>query len=202
MSTFVIHRMFSPQSYDDQALLSLLKESDEAALTHIYDRYWKPLYLSAFSIIRETGPCEDIVQDVLFQLWLRRGDVTIGVLRPYLFTAVRYKVLSYIRSASQRKIFVEAGELEHLAGIEDPEGRLNERDVDRLLHQGIAALPERCKEVFLLSRKEHLSNKEIAVQMGISIKTVEAQMTIAIRQLRLNIGEVLFSLFILLSMVR
>jgi RNA polymerase sigma-70 factor (family 1) len=194
--------MFSPQSYDDQALLSMLKASDDTALTYIYDRYWKQLYLSAFSIIREAGPCEDIVQDVLFRLWLRRADVSIAALRPYLFTAVRYQVFSYIRSANRRKVFVEPGELERLAGMEDLEGRLNERDVDHLLHLGIAALPERCKEVFLLSRKEHLSNKEIAVQMGISIKTVEAQMTIALKQLRMNMGEVLFSLFILLSLFR
>ena len=178
--------MSSHLSYDDQALLSLLKAGDHTALAQIYERYWKPLYLSAFGIIREGPPCEDIVQDVLLQLWLRRAEVTIVALRPYLFTAVRYKVLSYIRSAGHRKVFVEPGELERLAGIEDPEGQLNARDLDGLLHEGIAALPGRCRQVFLLSRKEHLSNKEIAAQMGISVKTVEAQMTIALKQLRMN----------------
>jgi RNA polymerase sigma-70 factor (family 1) len=190
------------QLYDDQELLSMLKADDDAALKEIYDLYWKGLYLSAFSIIRDAGPCEDIVQDVLLQLWLRRATVTITALKPYLFTAVRYKVLSYIRSANHRKVFIEPGEWDNLAGMEEGKDRLHEWDINYLLDQGIAALPERCKEVFLLSRKEHLTNKEIAAKMGISIKTVEAQITIALRQLRTNMGEVLFGLCLLLSWVK
>jgi RNA polymerase sigma-70 factor (family 1) len=191
--------MLTSKSYDDQELLSMLKANDEIALKRIYDKYWKRLYLFAFSIIRDASPCEDIVQDVLLQLWLRKDVVTIVTLKSYLFTAVRYKVLSFIKSANQRKVFIEPGELERLAGIDELKDRLNEYDINHFLEIGISALPERCKEVFVLSRKEYLSNKEIASRMGISVKTVEAQMTIALKQLKINMGEFLVTAFIVLS---
>jgi len=191
--------MLTNKSYDDQELLSMLKANDEIALKRIYDKYWKRLYLFAFSIIRDASPCEDIVQDVLLQLWLRKDVVTIVTLKSYLFTAVRYKVLSFIKSANQRKVFIEPGELERLAGMDELKDRLNEYDINHFLEIGISTLPERCKEVFVLSRKEYLSNKEIASRMGISVKTVEAQMTIALKQLKINMGEFLVVAFIVLS---
>jgi len=190
------------QSYEDHELLYLLKANNELGLKYIYDKYWKRLYISAFSIIREAEPCEDIVQDVLLQLWLKKDEVIIYSLKSYLFTAVRYKVLSFIRSASQRKVFISTGELEQLAGIEELKDRLNERDINGMLDNGIASLPQRCKEVFTLSRKEYLSNREIAERMGISIKTVEAQMTIALRQLKINMSEFLFGLIVILYLIK
>jgi RNA polymerase sigma-70 factor (ECF subfamily) len=155
------------------------------------------LYLAAFSIIKDADACKDIVQDVLLQLWIKKDDVEIITLKPYLFTAVRYKVLTFIKSASNRKVFIEEGELERLIGFDLMKDRLNEDDIEKLLAQGVALLPNRCQQVFLLSRKEYLSNKEIAEIMGISVKTVEAQMTIALRQLRIIMGDYLFLIFVL-----
>jgi len=194
--------MFEPGSYEDHELLLMLKASNELGLKCIYDKYWKRLYLSAFNIIREVGPCEDIVQEVLLQLWLKRGDAEIYSLKSYLFSAVRYKVLSFIRSASHRKIFIYPGELEQLAGMEELKDRLNERDIADILDTGIASLPERCKEVFTLSRKKFLTNKEIAGRMGISIKTVEAQMTIALRQLKKSMSDFLLVLIIISLLIK
>lgn len=178
--------------FDDDELITLLESDDKLALDFIYLHYWEELYLTAFSIIRDSDPCKDIVQDVLLQLWLRRNDVRINSLKSYLHTAVRYKVLTYIKSASNRKVFVEPEELEMLAGADVLNDQLHQKDIEKLLEEGIALLPARCKEVFVLSRFEHLSHKEVAERMGISVKTVEAQMTLALRQLRIVLGEVLF----------
>lgn len=184
--------MFPPTILMDEELLSLLESDNESGLKLIYDKYWEQLYLAAFSVLRDADPCKDIVQDVLLQLWLRRGEVKIDSLKSYLFTAVRYKVLSYIKSANNRKVFIEPDELEKLAGFNLMKDRLNEQDVEKLLEQGLALLPQRCQEIFLLSRNEHLSNKEIANKLGISVKTVETQMSIALKRLRIVMGEVLF----------
>lgn len=194
--------MFEPESYEDHELLLMLKSNNEFGIKCIYDKYWKRLYLSAFSIVREAGPCEDIVQDVLLQLWLKRGEVEIYSLKSYLYSAVRYKVLSYIRSADHRKVFIYPGELEQLAGIEELKDRLNERDITGMLDNGVALLPERCKQVFTLSRKEFLSNKQIAKRMGISIKTVEAQMTIALRLLKKSMSDFLYVLIIISLLIK
>ncbi|WP_316836603.1 RNA polymerase sigma-70 factor [Pedobacter nutrimenti] len=184
--------MFTQIILMDEELLSLLETDNERGLKLIYDQYWEQLYLAAFSILRDADACKDIVQDVLLQLWIRRSEVKIDSLKSYLFTAVRYKVLTYIKSANHRKVFIEPDELERLAGFNLMKDRLNEQDIEKLLEQGVALLPKRCQEVFMLSRTEHLSNKEIASRMGISVKTVEAQMSIALRQLRIVMGEVLF----------
>lgn len=186
--------MFTRTILVDEELLSLLKTEDKHGLQLIYSKYWEQLYLAAFSILRDPDPCKDIVQDVLLQLWIRRNEVKIDSLKSYLFTAVRYKVLTYIKSASNRKVFIEDGELERLADFDTMSDSLHQQDVEKLLEKGIELLPKRCKEVFLLSRKEFLSNKEIAVRMGISVKTVEAQMSIALKHLRIVMGEVLFLL--------
>lgn len=188
-------------NYSDAELLILLKDSDSHAIKLIYERYWKRLYLAAFSIIQDAHQSEDIVQEVLLQLWVRREEITIGSLKSWLFTAVRYKVLTYITTGKNRKVLLEQDELEQLAGLAEIKDRLNEKDMERMLELGIASLPERCQQVFVLSRKEHLTNKEIAERMGISIKTVEAQMTIALKSLRFSMGDYLFWACIILPVL-
>jgi RNA polymerase sigma-70 factor (family 1) len=190
--------MLKSQEYEDDELLELLRENNQVALKHIYNKYWKCLYLSAYSILREDAAAQDIVQDVLFQLWIRRNEAVVVTLKPYLFTAIRYKVLTYIKSAPNRKVFVEPGELEMLAGKSELNDRLNETDINNLLDQGIAVLPERCKQVFIMSRKEYLSNKEIAEKLNITVKAVESQITLALKQLRVSLGEFLFLACVLL----
>ncbi|WEK18628.1 MAG: RNA polymerase sigma-70 factor [Candidatus Pedobacter colombiensis] len=177
------------KTFSDTELLLLLKEGNQFVLKSIYDTYWKSLYLSAFSVLKDTQQAEDIVQDIFLQLWIRKNDVEIKSLKAYLFTAVKYKVISFINSAPNRKVFIEDQELEKLAGTVHLGDLLEEREIKSLLDQGIMALPERCQQVFILSRKEHLNNKEIAERMGISTKTVENQITIALRHLKISLGD-------------
>lgn len=184
--------MLTSQEYEDDELLELLRENSQVALKRIYSKYWKRMYLSAYSILREDAAVQDIVQEVLLQLWLRRNEAVIITLKPYLFTSIRYKVLTHIKSAASRKVFLEPGELELLAGKEELNDTLNEDDINNLLDKGISALPDRCRQVFIMSRREYLSNKEIAEKLNITVKAVEAQITLALKQLRISMGEFLF----------
>ncbi|ALL05701.1 hypothetical protein AQ505_09480 [Pedobacter sp. PACM 27299] len=184
--------MLQPNAFNDQDLVALLKTDEQVALKCIYDKYWENLYLAAFNIIRDEAQSKDIVQDVLLQMWIRRNDVAILTLKSYLFSAVRYKVLTHIKCADNRKVFVEPGELEQLAGSTELSDRLNEHDINEILEQVVVTLPGRCREIFLLSRKQFLSNKQIGERLGISVKTVENQMTIALKHLRAAMNEYLF----------
>lgn len=193
--------MLGHKVYEDHELIALLKADNQVALKHIYDKYWRSLYLSAYSVLKDNDQAQDIVQDVLLQLWIRKNKVEIEKLGSYLFTAVRYKVLSYIKFADHRKVFIEEGDLEQLAGIEEQHNNLEINDINNLLELGISALPERCRQIFILSRKELLSNKEIAERLGITVKAVESQMTIALKQLRTKMGDFFFLTVIITPLI-
>lgn len=191
--------MFEKRVYEDHELVSLLKSGEESAIKLIYEKFWKRLYLSAYSVLKDNDQAQDIVQEVLLQLWIRREKVDIEKLGAYLQTATRYKVLTYIRSADSRKVFIDQEDLEQLVGEDQLNDKLHLNDISTLLEKEVLSLPERCRQVFILSRQEFLTNKEIAERLGITVKAVESQMTIALRRIRGTLSDFFVWIIILLS---
>lgn len=166
-------------------MLVLLSNEDQQAFETLYERYWEDLYLLAYLMLGNKDASKDIVQEVFIWLWEHRLSSQIKSLRAYLKTAVKYKVANYIRSGNIRERFFE--ELSAVSTSLDDASALEMikmKQMQECMHQEIEQLPDKCKEVFLLSREAHLSNKEIAQRLQISVKTVESQMTIALRRLR------------------
>lgn len=180
---------------DDELLLKL-SHDDKNAFDEIYRRYWSEMFNSAYNIFRERESCMDIVQELFIWLWEHRHQLNVASLKPYLMVAIKFKVANYIRSGKVRASFFDK-----LKQIEEPyeliEDSVEVKELMAVIDVFTNQLPERCREVFLLSRQEHLSNKEIAERLGISVKTVENQMTIAIKKLRTSLGKI-SSLFLLL----
>ncbi|MBF9252689.1 RNA polymerase sigma-70 factor [Pontibacter sp. 172403-2] len=183
--------------WPDEKLLELIQADDRAAFEQVYNKYWSKLYLSAYNILRDRQASEDIVQEVLVSLWMKRSSLAIKSLNAFLYCAVRYQVLNAIRSGKARQhVLSEAGKL----SVENEgESALCEKDINCLLEQGIAELPGKCRQIYLLSRKEHLTTREIAMQLGIASKTVENQLTIALRRLRVTLGHFLLWTAVFLS---
>ncbi|KAA5542979.1 RNA polymerase sigma-70 factor [Adhaeribacter rhizoryzae] len=177
------------QLWPDEKLLVLMQSDDQAAFEQIYNRYWSKLYLSAYNIVRDRQAAEDIVQDVLVSLWMRRNSLVVDSLNSYLYTAVRYQVFKIIRAGQMRE--AHSYVIENPAVVNVGESALMTADMDRLLEKGVTELPEKCRQIFLLSRKKHLSTKEIANWLGIAPKTVENQITIALNRLRTTLGDFL-----------
>jgi RNA polymerase sigma-70 factor (family 1) len=178
------------QMWSDEELLALVQADDQAAFEQIYTKYWSKLYLLAYNIVRDRQVAEDIVQEVLVSLWVRRGSLTIEVLHSYLYTAVRYQVFKTMRSGQVKESVFN--QIEKLSVVNEGENALIQSDLDSLLDKGINELPEKCRSIFLLSRREHLTTKEIAAWLGIAPKTVENQITIALHRLRTTFGDLLF----------
>lgn len=174
-------------------LLELLQAGDENALAAIYDRYWSKLYLQAYKVLRDRYQCEDIVQEIIVQLWTKRAANNIASLKAYLYACVRYQIFKSVRSAMR----VESLETDDSETISDADNLILEKDIQKLLEAGVAELPAKCREIFTLSRKDHLSTKEIAYRLGLSPKTVENQLTIALRRLRSAMHEVMVWLLLL-----
>lgn len=175
------------QLFSDDRLIALIRENDLAAFEHIYNKYWSKLYLSAYNILRDRQMSEDITQEVLVTLWMKRANLQVMSLNAYLYTAVRYQVFNVLRSGRVKADLFNR--LEELFSYNGGEEILSEKEINRLLDQGVAELPEKCRQIFLMSRKEHLSTKEIAERLGISPKTVENQLTIALNRLRKTLGD-------------
>ncbi|SMC65773.1 RNA polymerase sigma factor [Pedobacter africanus] len=169
----------------DRQLLYLLQQGDEAALAEIYGRYWSKLYLQAYNIIRDRQIAEDIVQEVIVQLWIKRSVNEIASLNAWLYTCVKYQVFKALPVARAKINTMEAPP----AFVADTDSLLMTKDFQRQLDEAVAKLPAKCRDVFNLSRKDHLSTKEVAVRLGISPKTVENQLTIALRRIRFALGS-------------
>ena len=183
--------------WPDSLLVSNMQSNDRSAFEKIYSRYWSKLYLSAYHILRNREASEDIIQEIFVGLWLKREHTSVDNLNNYLFTAVRFQVFKAIRDGKLRTDLLPDTDL--LVSANNAENAFAEKEIAQRLDESIALLPQKCKEIFILSRKEHLSVKEIAARLNISPKTVENQITIALRRLRTDMGEFLFWAVLLLG---
>lgn len=174
--------------FPEEELLEKMRKGDHTAFECIYNHYSPQLYKSAYHLFQDQQLCEDLVQDLFTQLWLKKKNLKINSLRPYLYRSIRNRVLMVIRSGKAR---ARPEILRNLTRIYFPDDSLAEKEIRLILNESVARLPKRCREVFHLSRNERLSNKEIAHRLNISIKTVEAQISFALRKLRVSLREFL-----------
>ena len=173
--------------YSDEELVELLQKGEERAFKTIYERYWKPLYFSAFAVLKDESVCKDIVQEFFISLWQRRGQLNIqSSLKGYLFTAIRYLVFKEVRKSKEEALF---SQLDERLSSWNGDSNLLVAEIERLVAAAVAGLPEGCREVYLLSRQEGLSRNEIADRLDISGKTVANQLTKALRHIRTSISQ-------------
>ncbi|WP_207632714.1 RNA polymerase sigma-70 factor [Foetidibacter luteolus] len=174
--------------YQEQDLLARLAAGDETALTVIYRQYWKPLFISAYNVLKDKAVCEDLLQEIFLQLWAKRERLEIQEsLQAYLFAATRYQVFAHIKKCAGREAALD--KLAPRLIIVTAEEPMLQKDLNRQVEKVIAGLPEKCRQVYRLSREAHLSHKEIAEKLSISPKTVENQLTIALHRLRVFLKE-------------
>jgi RNA polymerase sigma-70 factor (ECF subfamily) len=185
-----------PIAYDETQALQRLANGDENALAAIYHRYWKPLYIQAYNILKDRMVCEDIIQEIFLQLWRKRETLNITqTLQGYLSAATRYQVFHYIRKMPKREFLFENLEERITAGA----GLLvEEKDLHEQINEIVSRLPEKCRVIYKLSREEYLPHKEIAARLHISIKTVENQLTIALRRLRVSLKDAVMVVWVVL----
>lgn len=180
--------MQPPVSVDEKELLSRLAKGDETALLHIYQSHWKRLFNAAFNVLRDRAACEDVLQEIFVQLWTKRENLAINTsLAGYLYAATRYQVFRTIRKMPVGDhMFEQLGER-----LTSPpaDNDLHFKELTARISEVVDTLPEQCRLIFKLSREEHLSHKQIAERLGIATKTVENQIAIALKKLRVSLGD-------------
>jgi RNA polymerase sigma-70 factor (ECF subfamily) len=176
---------------NNEQLIPLLLAGDEATFEGVYKHFIRPLHVYAISILRDEDTAKGMVQNVFLKLWERRERLEFsGSIKAYLYGAVYNECLNNLR---HQKIKVNHQQhVMHTTKDNAEEGTGMELlDLKEKLQQAMNELPEKCRMVFQLSRFEDLKYKEIADQLGISIKTVENQMGKALKTLRLKLVDYL-----------
>lgn len=148
--------------------------------------------------VNDRDSAQEIVQDVFINLWEKRETIDPGKpVKSYLFTSVRNRCLNFIRDHKKFRSYYLDVELEMEVKWEDNDN-LSEADTERRVSEALNKLPEKCREVFELSRFDELKYKEIAEKLGISVKTVEVQMSKALKVMRGELKDLLIVLILML----
>nr|WP_236059807.1 RNA polymerase sigma-70 factor [Chitinophaga rhizophila] len=184
-------------SYSDLELITMLKRGNIDAFDMLYARHWSAMYQTAFYLLRDQNASMDIVQDIFAWLWEKREQLDIQTVPSYLRTAVRFKVANYIHSGKIREDFYEELSKVTIHPSSGPQELLELNDLKTIIQQAVNGLPDKCREIFLLSRDGQFTNQQIADLLHISVKTVEAQKTIALKRIRAAVEPHLLTILII-----
>ncbi len=168
----------------DADLLARLRSGDHTAFDAVFRQWYEPVARAANRVLHDPGVAEELSQDVFLELWRRRESMAPdSSIAGYLLQAVRNRALNHLRHLQVQKksaVYVEA--------LSEPAEHANAdaeaAELQLAIRSAIDALPPRTREVFLMSRERNLRYSEIAEQLGVTVKAVEANMTRALRQLR------------------
>lgn len=158
---------------------------DEKALRQLFELYGNGLLRFSMSILKKKELAEEVVCDVYFQLWLQRKKVSgIENIKAYLFAAAKNTSLNYIEKEKRVK-FLQLDDISVDIPVNQvcPESELISSELRNAIDEAIQHLPERCKLIFSLAKIEQFKYREIAKILGISVKTIDHQLTIAIRKI-------------------
>lgn len=177
----------------DDKLILLLKEDDHKAYAQLYDRYKFILHAHAVNKLRDREEARDIIHEVFTYLWAKRKQIEFtGSVFGYLCGAVRNAILNKIsrervheKYHDSMKVFAQQEQCitDHL---------VRENLLREIIEQEIAMLPSKMKAVFIMSRNEYLSHKEIASALNISEQTVSKQITNALKILKVKLGLAIY----------
>ncbi len=163
----------------------------------VFKSHFKSLHAYAHTIIQDESMAEEIVQTVFLKLWEAKERMTIHTsLKAYLYKSVYHESLNYLKHKKVRRKYME----EAMAEYKHQHAELSEADKELRLHlkHALQQLPEKCRTVFQLSRFEGLKYQEIADELGISLKTVEAHIGKAMKLLRIKLADFLPFLIVIL----
>jgi RNA polymerase sigma-70 factor (ECF subfamily) len=177
------------QFSNEDLLKNVLANGDKEAFKYLVKTFFKKLCAYAYSLCHDKVQAEDIVQNVFLKLWRNKEQIRkIKRLSSFLYRSVYNEFIDQYRQTKD-VLSLEKKHIESLSSILEDERDEHVDKLIQLINQEIECLPPKCKKTFLLSKKEGLTNFEIADYLDISVKAVEAHITKAYRILREKLNK-------------
>ncbi len=190
--------MIAYNSLSDIEITDLIKSGDQMAFTEIYNRFKGLLYIYACKITKDEDIAEDLIQELFVSIWDRRQLINFNTsVASYLYSAVRYRFFDLVDKQKVRADYITALQTFLDQGDHSTDNYIFEKELSLIIEKEISNLPSKMRKVFLLSRKENLSNKDIAQRLNISEKTVKNQISTSLKILRVKLGLVSFLLLLI-----
>lgn len=181
--------MNSWSALSDRELLLLLRDDSHAAFKEMYKRFQGVLTVHAYNKLNDRDEALDIVQELFTAIWNNRRTLYIeGSLSAYLYTAIRNRVIKYIRRKKSESTYLETLNEVVTANNSPTDHLVRERQLSKLIEKEIDQLPAKMREIFIMSRKQQMSHREIAGALGIAEPTVKKQVANALKILRTKLG--------------
>ncbi|MBE9602876.1 sigma-70 family RNA polymerase sigma factor [Pedobacter sp. MC2016-24] len=182
----------------DADLWESIKLDDERAFSTLFHRYSSRIYSNSYAYVKDREVCEQIVHDIFLTVWTNRKTLQIESFKNYLTSAGRYRVYKSINASKIIPIdYKEDLEVYSKNSVGNSGfDRIAYHDLETELDTYLKHLPKRSQEIFLMSRRQLMSNDEIADQLGISKRSVENQITHALKHLRISLKDITVMLII------
>ena len=175
------------------------KSLDKKAFEELFKSYFTPLCSFAQKFVNDIDAAKDIVHNVFINLWNKREQVDLDTsLKSYLFQGVHNRCLNYIRDNKKLVQFDAPQSEAELGKYLESRDHLESSEAELRINNALDELPDKCKEIFLMNRFDGLKYREIAEKLDISIKTVETQMSRALKTLREKLSDMISILIFLL----
>ena len=177
---------------DELDLINRISKSDEKAFEELFNRYFHYLHNVAFNRLGSAEVADDIIQDIFTDLWKNRSKIDIHTsVKSYLYQAVKNRVYKFIRHQAirQKEVYIRKIYDEYYSGnpFAQSHDLLEEEELKELISKHLNELPDKSRDIFLLSREKHFTHQEIAEKLNCSPKTVEYHISKVLRHLRLNL---------------
>ena len=177
---------------DEKYLISGLKNKNKVTFDFVFNHYYSGLCAYARRWVDSPEIAEDLVQDFFVKLWINSSKLEITTsLKSYFFAAVKNKALDYLKHTRVADDYEKKIQQITSAKDESANWEFTESELTELIEKALQKLPPRCREIFILSRFEGKNNADIAELLGLSKRTVELQISNALKALRIELKDYL-----------
>jgi RNA polymerase sigma-70 factor (family 1) len=168
----------------DIQLWHAVRMSNQAAFNSLFERYWIRLYKTAHYYLDDSEACAEIVNDVFVSIWKRRQELEIVSFAAFMQTSIRYQIYKHRKAVKLDIVFNETLITDIKHETNEGDTRIQQQEFYQEFHEYLGQLPKRCQEIFELSRIDCMTNQEIASKLNISTRTVENQLSLALKHLK------------------